>query len=89
VYIAGDGSNRIRKVTIPTSAVQEITFNSEIITIYPNPANTSITILSANKINQITITNLIGQTVYNQAYDIEKAEVNIATLPPQAYTSSK
>ena len=53
--------------------------------IYPNPVYSEITIKVNNKIDQITITNLIGQTVYSQACDLEKAEVNIAGLPEGVY----
>jgi hypothetical protein len=55
------------------------------LTVYPNPATTSLIIVAANKITHITITSLIGQVVFNQFYDIEKTEVNIAGLPNGIY----
>ena len=97
LYITDINNRRIRKVTYnPTcdphshahfdSASLNINIKSKgNISIYPNPAYTSITITAPNKINQITITNLIGQTVYTQAYDVEKAEINISGLPDGVY----
>ena len=93
LYIADESNDRIRKViynlgcSLFDSAslnVNSISLNGE--KIYPNPAYNSITITATNKINQIIITNLIGQTFFNQAYDIEKkAEINIASLPEGVY----
>ncbi len=92
LYLCDGHNYRIRKITIDTSchfseaslsANQLITSN--IISIYPNPTYTSVTISATSKINHITITNLIGQIIYTQAYDIEKAEVNIAGLPDGVY----
>ena len=53
--------------------------------LYPNPATTSITITSTEKINQITINNLIGQMLYNHEYNIEKVQVDVASLPNGIY----
>lgn len=55
------------------------------ISFYPNPATTSLTITSTNKISQLTITNLLGQTVYTHEYNTQKAEVNVADLPTGVY----
>jgi hypothetical protein len=95
LYISNVNYNRIRKITFdstcdPYSTFDSASLNIKTITtanvgIYPNPAYSSITVTATNKINQITITNLIGQTVYTQVYDIEKAEVNIAGLPEGVY----
>jgi hypothetical protein len=57
----------------------------EVLRTYPNPAGTSFTVFSSGKIKGISISNLIGQTVFTQAYVIEKAEVNISGLPQGVY----
>src|SRR5699024_9763505 len=49
--------------------------------IYPNPTTNLLTVASSNKIDNITITNLLGQTVYSHEYNTEKVEVNVANLP--------
>ncbi len=96
LYIADLNNFRVRKVSFDPSCTLYSHFDSvslyvksittDNINIYPNPSVTSITISANNKINQITITNLIGQIVYTQVYDIEKAEINIAGLPEGVYT---
>jgi sugar lactone lactonase YvrE len=87
-----DSGRNIRKVTYnPTCnpfhagslGITEI--SSSIIYIYPNPASSTITITSPNKLSQITISNLIGQTKYSQAYEAEKVEIDIANLPLGIY----
>jgi len=53
--------------------------------IFPNPANTSITIQS-NSLNSITLTNIIGQTVITKHYDnAGYAELNTTSLPGGIY----
>jgi len=52
--------------------------------IYPNPATTSLTI-SANQINQITISNLLGQTIYSRQYNSPKVQIDVSTLPSGLY----
>ena len=53
--------------------------------IYPNPATTSLTITSSDKIASVTIINLIGQTVYDKAYHDKKVQVDVADLPAGMY----
>lgn len=78
---------RIRKVTFPhcgylsTTEIQKETSLS----IYPNPTTTELTITSTDKINQITITNLIGQTIHTHKYNTEKVEIEVANLPKGIY----
>ena len=56
------------------------------LSIFPNPATTELTIQSTNEpIKQITITNLLGQTVYNQMHSTDKVQVNISSLPTGVY----
>ena len=96
LYLGQVNTPRIRKVSFnptcypyshhfdSTSLAIKTMINNEV-HIYPNPVYSEITIKVNNKIDQITITNLIGQTVYSQACDLEKAEVNIAGLPEGVY----
>ncbi len=62
------------------------------ITIFPNPVinNLSISISpglskGASKISQITITNLLGQTLLTRIYNSEQVEVNVVDLPAGVY----
>jgi len=55
------------------------------LTIFPNPATSELNIESGTAINQITITNLIGKTVYSQSPGSKELQVNIAYLAPGIY----
>jgi hypothetical protein len=70
-------------VAYPTSA--PLLSNTGEISIYPNPANTELNIAATDKINQLAITNLLGQTVFTQHYNDEKVSVNVSGLPPGVY----
>jgi hypothetical protein len=91
LYISDIDNYRVRKVNLSliscesgTTNIKPIPTNASI-SIYPNPASTTIAITSPNKISQIAISNLLGQTEYSNAYDKEKIEINIANLPPGIY----
>jgi len=71
--------------TYTTSAVQNIAATTENIKIYPNPSSTALTITSDDKISQITITNLLGQTLFTGNYNSEQVAVNVADLPAGLY----
>jgi len=58
VYPTGDGQFSIVNITKSTT-------EEKLITIYPNPAENVINISSSNQINNVTIYNYVGQTVYN------------------------
>jgi len=53
--------------------------------IYPNPATSELTVTAQSPINQITITNLIGQTVLTQLYNSKQVQVDVAGLPSGVY----
>ena len=55
------------------------------IVIFPNPANTNLTITSPNKINQIVITNFFGQKISTYECNTEKVLVDIVNLPAGIY----
>ncbi len=57
----------------------------DMINIYPNPARTQLTISSAERMNIIYITNLVGQTVMNQQPNSSKVQVDISGLPTGVY----
>ena len=65
-------------------AVEKLT-KANALTIYPNPATDKITISSSVKINQIVISNLVGQTVYNHEYSSKQVHVNVAGFAKGVY----
>ena len=59
--------------------------NNNLISIYPNPTTTELTITSRDKINTVTISNLLGQVMYSHEYNTTQVQVNIADLPKGIY----
>ncbi len=73
-------------LTNPTpSSVKELTKNTTSITLSPNPVITVLTIISSTPIQQLSITNYIGQVIYTLSPNSDKAELNVANLPPGMY----
>jgi hypothetical protein len=90
LYIPDAHKWRIRKVTFPKCGylgVEEALQNSrEQTSVYPNPAQSEITITATEKIKAVTITNVLGQSVFRQVYNNkEKIELNIAHLSSGMY----
>ncbi len=80
--------NRVLTATEITQlylGVEPIATANSTLSIYPNPAQNELTIISSDKINQITITNLLGQKVYTNEYNTEKVQVDVASLPASVY----
>ena len=70
---------------LPVSVPQINAITNDII-IFPNPATTQLTIQSNNHpIIQLSITNLLGQTIYTQQPNITKTQVDISALQPGIY----
>jgi sugar lactone lactonase YvrE len=91
LYVSDFNNQRVRKVAFDTICTGNISLytnkivNKIQVSIFPNPAYNNLTITSSGIINTISITNPVGQTVFSQTYNIEKAQVNIAGLPPGVY----
>ena len=69
-----------------TEGINQIAKQAGNIKIYPNPATTSLTIQSPNIINQITITNLLGQRVYAHEYNPSTSlQVDVSGLQSGVY----
>jgi len=75
----------LAKYDIIPTGVQTIQQNNHSILIYPNPTSTSLTITSPNKITSIAISNLLGQTVFTNKYNIEQVQVDVSNLPSSIY----
>jgi len=55
------------------------------VTVFPNPASDEVTISASGIISNVSISNLVGQNIYNQNYNSEKVVVSISDLPPGIY----
>jgi hypothetical protein len=84
LYIADDFNERIRRVT--SVDTPKTIINSGIsLQIYPNPATTSLTIVSSSTINQIGIIDVLGQRVYNNGYNANKVLIDLSNLSAAVY----
>jgi len=59
--------------------------NVQNIKISPNPTSSTLSITCTNKISQITITNLLGQTLFTRNFNSEQVKVDVADLPQGVY----
>jgi len=55
------------------------------IKIYPNPITTSLNITASEIITNLTISNLLGQTLYDVKYNSLEAQLNVADLQAGTY----
>ena len=92
VYIMDFNNKRVRKVTFDTSCNLSTLKSTSIlpestITIFPNPATTSLTIQpTAQPITEIIITNLLGQTIYTQQQTTTQQQtIDVSTFPTGIY----
>ncbi len=70
---------------VPNSVGQVIAPINQI-TLYPNPATTQLTIQSTNEpINQLSISNILGQTIHQQTANDQLLTVDISALQPGIY----
>ena len=54
-----------------------IVVNDQILTLYPNPATTELTISATENISGVVITDLLGRTVYNWQFAVGSLQVNV------------
>ena len=88
-FVAYSDSHDYDRVSVmsPCSAlgIKNVVAGSTL-SIFPSPASTELTIQSTNEaIRQVTITNLLGQTVYNQMHNTDKVQLNVFSLPVGVY----
>ena len=67
-----------------STQVEDVLMNSNLI-ISPSPTNRYINITAQNVINNISVTNMIGQLVFTAVYEIDKVQLNVSELPPGMY----
>jgi len=73
------------KVNVSTLGVASPGLSKGEVTLFPNPASDEVTITASERISDVVINNLVGQTVYAQKCNAEKAIINVADLPPGIY----
>ncbi len=76
------GAYEVNLTTLGTNNLLQV--NTEV-SLYPNPAGAFVTISSKEKINKISIINMAGRLVFNQTYDTDVVQVNLANLVSGVY----
>ncbi len=59
--------------------------NEVTVQLFPNPASDELFVATSGKITEITITNLLGQTMYTNNYNSSQVHVDVSSLPPGMY----
>jgi len=71
-------------IMFPTVGINDLTNSS--ISLYPNPADDVVYIVSTNDIKTIEVLNYIGQTVYmNNSVNLKKAQLNVTSFKSGVY----
>ncbi len=86
LFIADYNNQRIRKVTPPasTALIADVSANNAI-SQYPNPARTELHITATEMISSVTVSNLLGQTVYSHQYSSNNVQLDVSSLPAGVY----
>ncbi len=63
---------------------QETNLKDEI-SLFPNPTNTQLSISASGKIDIVTISNLLGQTIFTNSYNSSQVQIDVSTLPAGLY----
>ncbi len=82
------GTNHADKIINIVNCVLEanaIRDNTSNFTLYPNPAKNSVVIASSEKINNVAISNLLGQHVFSRQYDTKETFIDLSQLLPGLY----
>ena len=85
IFIADPNNNRIRKITNNNTAVNQAPALQQEITISPNPARNELTIISSQKLDEVVIKDVLGNTVNCGTFTGVKALINISELPVGHY----
>ncbi len=87
MYFADGYNNRIRKITYHPEPVKEITKQQNILSLFPNPTGGKMTIAAPDKIENVVITNIVGQLLFKCAYlnPVSTSEINVENLVPGIY----
>jgi hypothetical protein len=87
LYIADKENKRVRKVTYNTSCsmLNVNTATPLTFTLSPNPATTTLTITSNNKLKEFTLRSTLGQALLHQTCNTQKATLDIEHLPTGIY----
>jgi hypothetical protein len=71
-------------ITFPAVGINDLTNNS--LSLYPNPANDVVNVVSTNDIKTIEVLNYIGQTIYtNKDINLKSLQLNVTSFKAGVY----
>jgi hypothetical protein len=71
-------------ITFPAVGIPDLTNNS--VTLYPNPANDVVNVVSTNDIKTIEVLSYIGQTIYsNKSVNLKTFQLNVSSFKAGVY----
>jgi sugar lactone lactonase YvrE len=83
IYCYDSTTSPLHVVTKSTVGINEV--KAYTASIHPNPATTGLSVTASGKIETITITNLLGQTVLTQSCTASAERVDVSALPAGVY----
>ncbi|HWY37503.1 MAG TPA: T9SS type A sorting domain-containing protein [Bacteroidia bacterium] len=88
VYRASSSSSMVTvNVINGSTGVNQLSVNSDQLSVYPNPANNNITIQSSTELGIISIYNALGEKVKETKTQEARVEIDISNLPSGVYTT--
>jgi hypothetical protein len=79
-------------ITCLTAGIEDLSFLSNSIEIYPNPATSRVTLRTANMAVfgplHLSLTTLLGEKIEDKMVTSEETEINVSLLPPGLYIIS-
>jgi sugar lactone lactonase YvrE len=86
IYVANYSESRVHVISPSCKlSVDEIPVSTTGVVIHPNPVQDVLSVVTADKITSLTVTNLLGQTIYNNVYSNEDVQVDVTDLPKGMY----
>ena len=76
---------KVRSYAACHTGINSIPVGNNGIDIYPNPVNNTLNISTSEGIESITITNLLGQSIYKNEFNTRKAAVDVSNFPSGIY----
>jgi hypothetical protein len=73
----------VRGIDTAVLSTDEIALNR--LSVYPNPTSNNIKIVSEKVMNQVTVYNLFGQTVFTKKIDAENATIDLSSFANGVY----
>ena len=93
---SGSSANNIAKWASSTTNIENNLIENNSVIVYPNPSKGQVNIVNSHNIDEIKITNILGQVIYQTkpntkevALQIEQAGIYFITLASDKETTTR